>query len=51
MPVDGVPPRGENWEPSFIPFTESKGFITEKAAKKSLKFVCSSQSENSFDFC
>ena len=34
-----------------IAFTESKGFITEKVAKKSLKFVCPSQSENSFDFC
>ena len=38
-------------EKSFVPFTESKGFITEKMAKKSLKFVHLSQSENSFDFC
>ena len=35
----------------LILFSEGKGFITEKVAKKFLKFVYPSQSENSFDFC
>ena len=34
-----------------VPFSERKGFITEKVAKKIFKFVRLSQSENSFDFC